>query len=126
MPKFKQVTVEFLDKPRTASYGMPELRAICKITGTDPFKGDHWVGALTHENAVPILHVLLKREEPALTIEAVDDMVGPDDVRAITDLCVQLQLGLTLDELEKAAGEKAEIPLSKTPDSGHSADSTSA
>lgn len=126
MPKFKQIPVTFLDKPRIASYGMPELRAICKLTGTDPFKGEHWVSSITHENAVPILHALLKRDDPGLTLETLDEMVSPGDVRSITDLCVQAQLGITLDELEKAAGEKAEIPLSKTPDTGHSVDSISA
>jgi hypothetical protein len=121
VPKFKTIPVDFLDRPRSASYGMPELRAICKITGTDPFKGEHWVGSITHDNAVQILHVLLRREDPSLTVEALDEMVSPSDVRAITDVCVQAQLGMTLEELEKAAGEKAEIPLSRTPDTGLSA-----
>lgn len=106
---------------------MPELRAICKITGVNPFQGGSWIGLLSPDNAEQILHALLVRDDPALTIEQVREMVGVEDIRSITDVCCRLVIGKTIDEIEQAAGEALdENPLPPKPTSEPSAGSISA
>lgn len=114
-PKVKELLIEFLDRPRRVIYGQQELLALCKITNTDPFKGEFWCDAFTIETVSQVLHVLLKRDDPTLTLEATAALWGPSDLRDIKDTCVQLQTGLTMNDIERITKEKLELPLSQTP-----------
>jgi hypothetical protein len=114
-PKTKELPVEFLDRPRRAIYGQPELLALCKITKVDPFRGQYWADSISIENVSQVLHVLLKRDDPNLTLEGAAALWGPEDIKDIVNLAVQLQTGKTLDEIEALSKEKVEIPLLATP-----------
>ena len=127
MPRIKTVAVEFLDRPRVAHYGLPQYREICKLLHIDVTLSQDWFTKATSgdlDTAFQVLHVLLREDDPSLTIEQIAESFMPDLAtrQEMVDLFAFLETGKrTRDFAQESASP---FPLSST--NAPSVESTSA
>lgn len=72
-----------LDRERTLSYGVQEMRECSRITGKDPLRnGQHWISGLTVNNISELAVVLLRREDPTITPDMIEKLLEetPDEI----------------------------------------------
>lgn len=99
----------------TLTHGMKEMRELCRITGRDILKGEHWFQALNMENLFSVLAVLARRAHPDTSEAQLEDTLPGEFLQEFLELAPTLM------------GVKQASPEPPNPsDSEHSVDSPSA
>lgn len=110
-----------LDKPRVLHYGIIEMRDCSRITGKDPLRnGEHWIAGMNVDNIALLAMVLLKRDDPTITVQQIETLIEENPDKVTTDLATAFCALVKPDEVPQEPTPTQDM----TPSGGLSADST--
>lgn len=91
----------------TLTHGMREMRELCRITGRDILKGEHWFQALNMENLFSVLAILAKRAHPDITEADLEDTLPGEFLQEFLELAPTL-MGVKQADPELPKGSDSE------------------